>query len=285
MTDTLQEPADTQIGEYAGGGDLKLKYRLWPGVARADTLVYLHGIESHSEWFSECAGKIAGEGPTVYALDRRGSGMNELERGHCRGIAQLVDDVVRFADSVKGSRHRLHLAALSWGGKLAVAVDMLHPGLFSTLTLMAPGIFPRVMPAIGERVSIAFDALFRPGAPHPIPIKDEMFTSVPKYLRYIADDPLRLRRVTARFYLESVRLDRLLRKNGYQWTAPTQLLLAERDDIVDNPRLQAMFARLRIKAKRVRIYSGCRHSIQFENPGEVAKDILSWTRHDAEASA
>jgi len=48
MTDTLQEPADAQIGEYAGGGDLKLKYRLWPGVARADTLVYLHGIESHS---------------------------------------------------------------------------------------------------------------------------------------------------------------------------------------------------------------------------------------------
>jgi len=278
MTHSPQDNARFQIREYTTRDGLGLKYRCWPGEPRGDALVYLHGIESHSEWFAQCAGLISREGVTVYAPDRRGSGMNEGGRGDSPGYPRLVDDVARFAESVKGSHSGLHLAALSWGGKLAVATDMLHPNAFRTITLIAPGIFPRVMPSLGERIAIAFDALFRPGAPHPIPIEDEMFTSIPEYLGYIAGDPMRLRRVTARFYLGSVRLDRFLRKNGYQWTAPTQFLLAERDDIIDNRRLGEMIESLRIETKKVRIYSGCKHSLQFENPGEVARDIVGWTQ-------
>lgn len=274
-----------QVGEYSAGDGLGLRYRLWPGGPRSDALVYLHGIESHSEWFGECAEGIARNGTAVYAPDRRGSGMNEQGRGHCSGFLQLVDDVLRLVHSIKGSHQRLHLAALSWGGKLAVALDMLHPNVFCTMTLIAPGIFPRVMPAIRERLAIGFNAFFRPEALHPIPIEDEMFTSVPEYMRYIAGDPLRLRRVTARFYLESVRLDRLLKQRRYQWTAPTLLLLAENDRIVDNRRLREMFECLRMERKKVRIYSGCKHSLQFESPGEVAKDILNWMQSGAEAPA
>ncbi len=278
MTGTPPENPSADVGEYTSADGLKLRYRHWPAASGSNALVYLHGIESHSEWFSECARQIAGAGSAVYAPDRRGSGMNEAERGHCRDYSQLIDDVVQFAESIKSSHRRLHVAALSWGGKLAVAADMLHPGIFSTMTLIAPGIFPRVMPAIGERAAIAFNALFRPGALHSIPIKDEMFTSAPGYLQYIADDPLRLRRVTARFYLESVRLDRFLKRNRRLWTAPTQLLLAEFDDIVDNRRLCEMFESLSLQTKKVRIYTGCKHSLQFEKPERVAKDILSWMR-------
>ena len=265
-----------QILEYDAGDGAGLSYRLWPGEPGADALVYLHGIESHSEWFSACAEEIAGAGVSVYAPDRRGSGLNRVERGHCRVFLQFVDDIIRFARSIEDSHSRVHMVALSWGGKLAVAADMLHPGTFSTMTLIAPGIFPRVMPGMGARIAIAVDALLRPGALHPIPIRNEMFTKVPKYLEYIAGDPLRLRSVTARFYLESVKLDRFLRKRKYQWTVPTQLLLAEHDEIVDNRRLRDMFESLAMGIKKIVIYEGCKHSLQFERPAEVARDIVSW---------
>jgi alpha-beta hydrolase superfamily lysophospholipase len=285
LANILRKEAAPQIGEYIAGDGLALRYRLWPGEQESDALVFLHGIESHSEWFSECADEIAGAGMAVYAPDRRGSGMNEQARGRCPGFSRLLDDVRRFADSIKKPNRRLHLAALSWGAKLAVALDMLHPGLFCTMTLIAPGIFSRVTPPVGERARIAFNALFRPEALHPIPIKDEMFTAVPEYLRYIAGDPLRLRKVTARFYLESVRLDRLLKSRQYQWTSPTLMLLAGDDSIVDSRRLEEMFERLRMERKEVRIYSERKHSLQFESPGQVAKDILSWTRSGASAPA
>jgi len=265
-----------QIGEYTTEDHLRLRYRYWPGVSKGDALVYLHGIESHSEWFAGCADEIAEMGIAVYALDRRGSGMNPELRGHCRSYGQIVDDIVRFEQSIKGAHREIHMAALSWGGKLAVAVDMLHPGVFSTMTLIAPGFFPRVMPGIGERASIAIDALFRPFRLHPIPIKDEMFTSLPEYLEYIGRDPLRLRKVTARFYFESVILDRFLKKKGYQWTAPTQLLLAEHDAIVDSRRVQEMFQSVDAEPKKMSVYADCNHSLQFEQPSRVAKDIVEW---------
>jgi alpha-beta hydrolase superfamily lysophospholipase len=276
MTDVSQNNVDVRINDYDAGDGLKLKYRRWSGAPAGGALIYLHGIESHSDWFAGCAERISTAGTTVYAFDRRGSGLNEHDRGDCPGYLQLVEDVVRFADSIKASHTNLNLAALSWGGKLAVATDMLHPGVFQTITLITPGIFSRVAPGIIERTAIAFDALIRPGAQHPIPIEDEMFTSVPRYLDYIANDPLRLREVTARFYLESVKLDRFLRKRGYQWTAPTQLLLAEHDDIIDNRRLGAMFESLRIESKKVKMYSGCKHLLLFESPAEVADDISGW---------
>ena len=59
---------------------------------------------------------------------------------------------------------------------------------------------------------------------------------------------------------------------------PTLLLLAENDEIVDNRRLREMFELLRTESKKVRLYTGCKHSLQFERPGEVAKDIVDWMR-------
>ncbi|MBI5118869.1 alpha/beta fold hydrolase [Candidatus Poribacteria bacterium] len=269
---------NSEIREYVAGDGYRLRCRRWATAASPDALVYLHGIESHSGWFAECAEKIMQMGIAVYALDRRGSGMNTVSPGYCRDYRQLVDDVLLCAQSIKSEHRRVHLASLSWGGKLAPAIDILRPGIFSTITLISPGIFSRVAPGIGEKLNIALNSLFRPLALHPIPIEDRMFTSLPKYLEYIANDPLRLRRVTARFYFQTAMLDRFLKKMEYQWAAPTQFLLAERDEIVDNRRVKEMFECLKAQPKRLKTYAGCNHSLQFERPDEVSRDIVDWIR-------
>jgi acylglycerol lipase len=267
------------IGQYTTNKGAVLKYRIWEAKDRADALVYLHGIESHSEWFSECAEKISRHGVSVYALDRRGSGLNDAERGHCRDFLQFPNDVVDFATGAATKQHqRIHLTGLSWGGKLAVAIVILFPDLFSSMTLIAPGIFPKVAPAGSEKLRIAFDMFLRPQALHPIPIQNEMFTSIPKYLTYIANDPLRLHKVTAAFYRNSLRIDRFLKKHKYQWKTPTQLLIAEHDAIINNQKLQSMFESLKIQKKRVLLYKGCNHLLQFEKPADVARDIADWIR-------
>jgi alpha-beta hydrolase superfamily lysophospholipase len=269
----------TTIDQYTADDGAILKYRIWSGNNHADALVYLHGIESHSEWFSECAEKICSRGISVYGLDRRGSGLNADNRGDCRDYLRPIFDVINFATSPAAKPlERLHLCGLSWGGKLAAAVSIVLPDIFSSMTLISPGIFPRVAPPASEKIRIAFDALFRPQSLHPIPIQDEMFTSVPKHLKYIANDPLRLHRVTARFYRESIRMDRFLRGRRYQWSVPTQLLLAEHDAIVDNQKLRQMFDCLRLKQKRILTYKGCNHSLQFEKPDAVARDIIEWQK-------
>jgi pimeloyl-ACP methyl ester carboxylesterase len=271
-----------KLGQYEGACGIPLHYRQWGGADGGDALIYLHGIESHSEWFAECAEKIERADITVYAPDRRGSGLSEGERGDCREYRQLLEDVIRCVVMVGRSHGRVHAAALSWGAKLAAAAEMLHPGTFCTITLISPGFFPQVMPGVGERLSIAIDSLVRPRSLHPIPIRDDMFTTRQKYLTYIAQDPLRLRRVTARFYLSSVMLDRFLRARRYEWSVPTQVLLAEHDAIVDNDRVRRLFESLNAMPKRLATYEGCSHSLQFENPDRVAHDIVNWVESASE---
>jgi acylglycerol lipase len=270
----------TGIRKYNAGEGDELSYQSWSSGPHEKALVYLHGIESHSGWFADCAGRIEKMGVSVYAPDRRGSGLNGptngQSRGDCSGFPRLVDDVMALVRLIEGSHREVHIVGLSWGCKLAAAVDVLNPGQFSSMTMIAPGFFPRVMPGIGARLAIAFDALLRPTALHPIPIKDEMFTTDARRLRYIAADPLRLRKVTARFYLHNFLLDRFLKSKRRQWSAPTQILLAEHDAIIDNRRTSEMFESLEMENKRIHTYAGCRHSLQFENPDAVARDIVGW---------
>jgi alpha-beta hydrolase superfamily lysophospholipase len=93
------------------------------------------------------------------------------------------------------------------------------------------------------------------------------------YLSYIVNDPLRLRRVTARFLRASVQLDRLLRSRLHATTAPVLLFLAGNDRIIDNTRTLALLARLPGGPARVHLYEQATHSIQFEETDRLVRDV------------
>src|SRR5262249_18499220 len=129
------------------------------------------------------------------------------------------------------------LLAISWGGKLAVALQRRHPGLIDGIALLCPGLFARVGPSLRQRLGIAWSRLVAPRRLFPIPLNDpELFTATPRWQQFIRDDPHSLRQATARFLVESVRLDGYLRFVPWHVRVPVLLLLAERDRVIDNER-------------------------------------------------
>ena len=50
--------------------------RLWRRAGNRSACLYVHGIESHSEWFRGPAALLAAGGVDVWAFDRRGSGLS-----------------------------------------------------------------------------------------------------------------------------------------------------------------------------------------------------------------
>src|SRR5947209_20083679 len=97
---------------------------------------------------------------------------------------------------------------ISWGGKLAVALQRRHRGLTDGLILVAPGFCPRprARPPVGERLRLVWAWLFAPTRPFPIPLNEpDLFTANPEQQRFIADDPLALRTATARLMAERAR--------------------------------------------------------------------------------
>jgi alpha-beta hydrolase superfamily lysophospholipase len=255
------------------------RYRRYqsPGPERA-RVVSVHGIQSHGGWYVRSCRRLAEPGFAVSFLDRRGSGLNEQARGDAPGFRRLLDDVAEFLRAERvASNVPVILLAISWGGKLAVALQRRHPDLVDGLALLCPGLRPRVQPSRRQRLAILWARLTAPGRLFPIPLDDpELFTASPRWQQFIRDDPLALRRATARLLIESVRLDLYLRFFAPRLRLPVLLLLAEHDRIIDNARTRALFARMADDAEVIE-YPGAHHTLEFEpDPDRHIGDVARW---------
>lgn len=265
-----------EVETFAATDGYPLRYRHYPahGTPRGE-VVCIHGIQSHGGWYGASCEYLARQGWEVSFLDRRGSGLNEQARGDTPSWRRLVTDVAEFCRSRK---QRPFLLAISWGGKIAVTLERLHPDSTRGLVLLAPGLCPIVKPPLGQRLGIAWARLVRPSKLFPIPLDDpELFTATPRWQAFIRDDPLSLRKATARLLVASVILDVAARRSVGSVRVPSLLLLAGQDRIIDNDRTKAYFARLASADKKVIEYPQAHHTLEFEpDPTPSFADVAAW---------
>lgn len=277
-------------------------------------VVCIHGIQSHAGWYEHSCTRLSEAGYLVSFLDRRGAGMNEHKRGDTPGYRRLLDDLAEFIQLqrqpgiaeaaaavasalprhpvARSPRHPvtcplpLYLLAISWGGKLAVALQRRHPELVDGLILLCPGFFPRVGPSLGERVQIAWARLLSPWRRFPVPLQDaELFTATPRWQRFIREDPLSLRQATARFFAASVFLDRALRSAPAHVRVPVLLLLAGQDRVIDNDLTRRFANRFATDDLEVMEYPEAAHTLEFEvDPNPFIQDIRGWLDRHVPAS-
>jgi len=252
-----------------------------PFFATPPTLVYLHGIQSHSGWYDASSRYLAERGVAVVQVERRGSGLDEVhERGHVDKAETWLEDVARAAEVARAETgaEAVHLMGVSWGGKLALACAGHRPDLYRSLILSAPGIFPKVDVAFLCKVRVGKCLMLgREMERFPIPLEDpHLFTENPDRVRYIAEDPLSLRHLTARFMFESRRLDGLAREAAGRVRTPTLLCLAGRDRITDNATTRRLVYAMAAR-KRVRVYEQAHHTLEFEaDPSGYFADLAAW---------
>lgn len=246
-------------------------------------LICLHGVQSHGGWYEYSCSRLCQAGYAVHYLDRRGSGLNPSGRGDTPSFRRLLMDIGDFIFEVQGPASPIPvvLLAVSWGGKLAAAFCRRSPGWIDGLVLMCPGIFPKVSPATGQRLSILWSRLVKPSRMFPIPLNDpKLFTATPHWQEFIANDPLALHEATARFFVESVRLDGYLRFVPSWVNVPTLLMLAEQDQIINNTWTRGFFQQLATSDKQVLEYGGAHHTLEFEpNPDRFIDDLIAWLRN------
>ena len=169
------------------------------------------------------------------------------------------------------------LVGLSWGGKLALAYGLTHPDDVDGLVLITPGIRALVDVDVFTKVGIFVSSWLQPTTPFATPIEPEMFTRTPRFLAYVEDDPLRLKFVSARFLIENRRLDGYIDREMPQLRLPVQLFLAGQDSIIDNAGVHKVLRRGQA-ALDVRVYEDQTHSIQFDAPHRLVRDMVDWLR-------
>ena len=271
-----------EIASFVTSGGYKLHYRHFQPVGMSKgTIVFIHGIQSHGGWYETSCKKFAQAGYRVLFLDRRGSGLNEVSRGDSPSFRTLLDDLKEFLQyqrkEIAGATP-LILGAISWGGKIAFGLEIRMANLVDGFILLAPGFCPKVHPTRKERFFIALGSLFSPRRLFNIPLNDpELFTSNPAAQKFLKEDPFALRKATARFLLDSVRLDFYLRIFRTKISKPILLLIAGQDKIIDNEKTIAFVKRFASGSLTVKKYPEAHHTFEFEpEPQKHIEEIEEW---------
>ncbi|MHC4562768.1 MAG: alpha/beta fold hydrolase [Planctomycetota bacterium] len=261
----------------ADGQELAYVYHRRVDTKANAAIVYLHGIESHAGWFDEAADMLCRHGYDVFCLDRRGSGMNRENRGlasgHIESWEQLLSDVEAFVKPLGEQYDTVALTGLSWGGKLALAYGLTYPDQVDGLVLVTPGMRSRVSGEACTALQVLFSA---PDDPVKIPIEPEMFTETPVYPDKLRRDPLRLHYATAKFFIEGVELDRHIDKMMPTNALPILLVLAGKDQIIDNPAVTNIVKRGKQEILDIVIFSDQTHSVQFDAPARLVRQIVGF---------
>jgi alpha-beta hydrolase superfamily lysophospholipase len=251
-----------------------------PTTAPRAICVILHGVQSHAGWYHRLGQTLAESGIEAHFPDRRGSGSNQQDRGHCPSSGRLIQDVIELCRAAREDRPALPviLGGISWGGKLVVTSAARQPELINGIALICPGLEPRVGVSRSERLRIAAAFFVKRKAHFPIPLADPaLFTANPDAQRFIANDPLSLRTATAGLLAASTFLDRKARRAPSRVEQPCLLMLAEHDRIVDNDRTRAYVQRLKSPDKTIIEYPDAHHTLEFEpDPSRYAQDLVEW---------
>jgi acylglycerol lipase len=256
----------------------KLGYRLWQGSNDAPVVLYLHGIEGHSQWFENTASALNERGLTVYAPDRRGCGMNGQSRGHISNYRTLLADLESQLRQIRRqhSGKSVFLIANCWSAKLAAILaqvnykstdqSLLPP--FAGLILTSPAIYTRIDFPLPTKLKIAFSWLRgNKGQMQiwPIPLTTTMLTDNPDYLDYLQKDPLRLTDVTTSFLVQTFLLSLKAKEVAKNITIPTLILQAGVDEIVNIQKLENWYEKIPAADKAMRVFPEVCHSLDFDS--------------------
>ncbi|MDD5085405.1 MAG: alpha/beta fold hydrolase [Candidatus Omnitrophica bacterium] len=259
---------------------INLSYRRWFWKRPKAICICVAGVESHGGWYGASSLALHEFGFSVYFLDRRGSGLSAGERGDAKSADILHEDLKRLIDFAKKESGDcpVFLIAISWGAKWATTFCLKYPSLISGLALITPGLVPKVDYTPLGKLSVAVSALLSPNRLFGVPIPDaSYFTDNPEGIRFIDEDPLRLRQVTARFCMQSFRLDTFIKRNYRVLSMPTALFLAGKDRIIDNDGVRRLFDGFSSEKKHVSYYKDACHTLEFDSVRvRFVQDLCDW---------
>ncbi len=276
LNNVYSSTKDFEIKSIRARDNKEVKYSRWmPKKSGKEVIVYLNGLESHGGWFSESAEKLVENGIEVYALDRRGSGINARLTGSYK---DWIDDVHQLILKAKQDNPKadINLVSLCFGARVATGEAIKNPSDVKALVYISPGFDLKVDLNNREKSLVTFSVMSGINFPIASPIKkDEMFAKEKKYLEFISNDFLRTTSPNSLDFYEGCLLGDFAKKNIEKIKVPSLIFLAEKEEIIDNERTRQTFSQL--KNVKFITYQDSEHTIFFGKEREkFVEDLVDF---------
>jgi acylglycerol lipase len=259
---------------------LKLFLQRWlpEGEVRA-AVALVHGINEHGGRYARLAEALNRRGIAVHAIDLRGFGRSEGERGLVLNFDEFLDDaeqlLARTAADHTGKP--LFLLGHSMGGEIAVWLVIARQPKIDGLILSAPALLigGKVFPIL--RHLAAFASLVWPRL-RLRRMGTRFMSRDPKVIADFKNDPLVYHgKFPVRMGAEILRVIKLIRRRMETIRVPLLVMHGTRDIVTDPAGSRQLHARAASTDKTLHLYPGLYHEI-FNEPEreQVIEDLIAW---------
>lgn len=278
---------DPNIAYLPNPHGVNIPVRYYGHEAHGTPVLMIHGLQSHSGWFTQSANFISSLGLPVYAIDRHGSGLSKAPRGATRDFREFIHDVdVAALYAMKTHRKKqVHIIGHCLGSIGAVAYACLRPHSTKSLILTSPGLYTKVQPKLAHKFKIIWSRLTGLETRVPVPLEPWMFSELDEYVSFIKKDSLSLTSVTGRFCFEVYRSRAFVKKHLLNLTMPVWVACAGDDPIVHNEKNKLFLEKLPAQKKKYSLYAAARHILEFSSEkNNFFTDLSQWFRELGESN-
>jgi alpha-beta hydrolase superfamily lysophospholipase len=268
-------------GFFTAKDQLRLFWTLdLPDAPPRAHVALLHGYADHVGRYRPVTEALVADGFAVHGLDYRGHGRADGRRGYCDKWPDYLDDLAVFWERVRKAAggQKAFLLGHSHGALMA-ARQAASGGLegMAGLILSAPYFKLAIIPPATKVMAARLVGKVVPWLPIPNELKPEQLTRDPEIVRATHADPLYIRTVTPRWFIESTQAQAQALEQAVRVTAPIFIFCGSNDGVAAPAAARSFFAKVGSTDKKFKEYPGMLHEPMNElGREEVFRDISNW---------
>ncbi len=250
-------------GTFKGFEDCNLYFQSWhPERASEAIVVLIHGLGGHSGILGNVVEYLVPQGYEVYAMDLRGHGRSQGQRGHINAWQEFREDLRAFLQQIR--QHQAHCPLILWGhslgGTIVLDYALRFPEQLQGLIVSAPALSQISVPTpkllVGQLLSKVLPHFsLTAGLAKRLATRNQV--ALAAYLQ----DPLRHEWGTARLVTEFFRTVDWINYHAAELRVPLLIMHGTADRVTSPEGSRAFFERVLLPDKEHHEYSGAYHDL------------------------
>ncbi|WP_394849769.1 lysophospholipase [Pendulispora brunnea] len=276
-----------QSGYIQGEDSAKLFWQRWcPPEQMKGTVIIVHDLKDHGARYAELAlGLLVPAKYGVYALDLRGHGQSDGERGYVDDFDRYVRDLDAFVRHVKKEEWATAAASTPFvlghgtGGTIAAHYATTSPPIRG-VAISGAWLRQNISALVLQGLRMADTPSREPAKATFYGLDLNDYSSDPAVVEQLRKDPLvQNGRLPARTALQMTKAINRLREKAKNISLPLLVLHGEGDRIAPIQGAKDVFDTAGSQSKLLRTYPGCAHDLWHEpepNRARIRRDLVAW---------